>query len=183
MDLVNDYAEAMALTSELFSLNTLNSRLSYVFGSESKRAAETYKKAMDELYMGRPMTVVDKDLLTQDGTPAWQLLLPNVGQNYVAGVALENLRKLECKFDNEVGIPANLATDKKERIISAEVEANDTETYGRAAAWLEILKAGCKQARDLFGINLDVNWRVDPLRKGRDNESVSQPVRIVSGQS
>ena len=164
LDLVNSYAEHMALTSELFSLNTLNSRLSYVFGAQDKRAAESFKKAMDQLYSGSPMVVIDKGLLTEDGTPTWQLLLQNIQQNYVAGDVLENLRKLECKFDNEIGIPANLATAKKERTISAEVEANDTETYGRAAAWLEYLQAGCRQARDLYGIELSVDWRVDPLK-------------------
>lgn len=163
LDLVNDYAEAMALTSQLFSVNTLNSRLSYVFGASDKRAAESFKRAMDQLYAGDPMVVLDKTLLGPNGEPSWQLLLQNVGQNYVAAEALENLRRLECKFANEIGIPANLATEKKERTISAEVEANDVETYGRAAAWLESLQAGCEKARELFGIELSVDWRVDPM--------------------
>ena len=164
LDLVNSYAEDMALTSELFSLNTLNSRMSYLFSAQDKRAAESFKKAMDQIYQGNPMVVMDKGLLTEDGQPTFQLLLQNISQNYVAANILENLRKLECKFDNEIGVPANLATAKKERTISAEVEANDTETYGRAAAWLEYLQAGCKQARDLYGIELSVDWRVDPMQ-------------------
>lgn len=176
MDLVNDYAEAMALTSQLFSLNTLNSRLSFVFGAGNKRAAESYKAAMDRLYAGDPMVVVDKDLLGPNGEPSWQLLMQNVGQNYVAGDALENLRRLECKFNNEVGIPSNLATQKKERTISAEVEANDTETYGRAAAWLESLQDGCQRARDMFGIELSVDWRVDPMDQGGEQDGNSEPV-------
>lgn len=165
LDLVNDYAEQMALTAELLSINTINSRPSLIFGAASKRGAETFKKAMDEVYLGSPMVVMDKDLLGEDGAPAWKLLLPNVGQNYIAGEVLENLRKLECKFNNEVGVPANLATAKKERVISAEVEANDDETYGRAAGWLESLQKGCEEARRLFGIDLYVDWRVDPMRK------------------
>ena len=164
MDLVNNYAEAMALTSELFSINTLNSRLSFIFGAKDKRAAETYKKGMDELYSGKPLTIMDKSVMGDNGEPSWQLLLQNVGQNYVAGEALENIRRLECKFDNEIGIPANLATQKKERTISAEVEANDVETYTRAASWLERLQAGCEQARDMFDIELSVDWRVDPMK-------------------
>lgn len=170
MDLVNDYAEAMALTSELFSINTLNSRLSFVFGAKDKRAAESYKKGMDELYSGRPLTILDKSVLGDNGEATWQLLLQNVGQNYVAGEALENIRRLECKFDNEIGIPANLATQKKERTISAEVEANDVETYGRADAWLELLQKGCQKARDMFGIELSVDWRVDPMKSYGEEE-------------
>ena len=187
MDMVNDYAEAMALTSELFSLNTLNSRLSFVFGAKDKRAAESYKKGMDELYSGRPLTILDKSLLGDNGEPSWQLLLQNVGQNYVAGEALENIRRLECKFDNEIGIPANLATQKKERTISAEVEANDVETYTRAASWLERLQAGCEQARDMFGIELSVDWRVDPMKsygeEADSNGPNSEPAGNAADQS
>lgn len=175
MDLVNDYAEAMALTSELFSINTLNSRLSFVFGAKDKRAAETYKKGMDELYSGRPLTILDKSVIGDNGEPSWQLLLQNVGQNYVAGEALENIRRLECKFDNEIGIPANLATQKKERTISAEVEANDVETYTRAASWLELLREGCLQARDMFGIELSVDWRVDPMKSYEEEADSNGP--------
>lgn len=186
MDLINDYAEAMALTSELFSLNTLNSRLSFIFGAKDKRAADSYKKGMDELYSGKPLTVLDKTLLGDNGEPSWQLLLQNVGQNYVAGEALENIRRLECKFDNEIGIPANLATQKKERTISAEVEANDVETYTRAALWLENLQEGCERARKMFGIELSVDWRVDPMKSfgEEDNSNVgnSEPAGNAANQ-
>lgn len=171
MDLVNDYAEAMALTSQLFSVNTLNSRLSFVFGAASKQAAESYKSAMDKLYAGDPMVVLDKSLITKDGSPTWQLLLQNVGENYVAGEALENLRRLECKFNNEIGIPANLATQKKERTISAEVEANDAETYSRADMWLENLKEGCQQVRDMYGVDVSIDWRVNPMEEVSTDET------------
>lgn len=181
LDLVADYAEQMALTSELLSLNTLNSRLSYVFGASSKRAAETIKKAMDDLYAGAPMTVVDKDVVTPDGSPSWLMLQQNISQNYVANDILDNLRKLECKFDNEVGIPANLATNKKERTISAEVSANDVETYGRAAAWLEMLQDNCKRINAMYNINIWVDWRVNPMEGGPDNEQLSSAKLISNG--
>lgn len=179
LDLVNDYAEQMALTSQLFSINTINSRLSYVFMAADKRSAESYKKAMDQLYSGDPMVVMDKSLFGPNGEPSWQLLLQDVGQNYLAGEALENLRRLECKFNNEIGVPANLATQKRERTISAEVEANDAETYGRAAAWLESLQDGCERVRKMFGVEISVDWRVDPM-KIREEESYESDT-VISG--
>lgn len=173
LDLIYQYAEAMAVTYQLFLINSINSRVSYVATAEDKRGAESLKKGFDRLYAGDPMVVLDKSLYGVNGEPAWTMLLQNVQQNYVASDVLQNLRRLECMFDNEIGIPANLATDKKERTISAEVEANDVETYGRAAAWLESLKQGCAEAREMFGINLTVDWRVDPLKsigeETRDN--------------
>lgn len=164
LDLIYQYAEAMAVTYQLFLINSINSRVSYVATAEDKRGAESLKKGFDKLYAGDPMVVLDKTLYGVNGEPAWTMLMQNVGQNYVASDVLQNLRRLECMFDNEIGIPANLATDKKERTISAEVEANDVETYGRAAAWLESLQKGCAEARDMFGIDLAVEWRVDPLK-------------------
>lgn len=187
LDLVNSYAEAMALTSELFSVNTLNSRLSFVFGAQNKAAAESYKKGMDELYSGRPLTILDKGLFGPNGEPAWQLLLQDVGKNYVAGDTLEVLRRLECMFDNQIGVPANLATAKKERTISAEVEANDTETYIRADSWLESLREGCRKAKDMFGVEISVDWRVDPMRSyGEEvdgNGSDSEPAGDAAARS
>lgn len=164
LDLIYQYAEAMAVTYQLFLINSINSRVSYVASAEDKRGAESLKKGFDRLYAGDPMVVIDKSLYGVNGEPAWTMLLQNVQQNYVASDVLQNLRRLECMFDNEIGVPANLATDKKERTISAEVEANDVETYGRAAAWLESLKQGCAEAREMFGIDLSVDWRVDPLK-------------------
>lgn len=161
LDLIYQYAEAMAVTYQLFLINSINSRVSYVATAEDKRGAESLKKGFDKLYAGDPMVVLDYGVNRE---PAWTMLMQNVGQNYVASDVLQNLRRLECMFDNEIGIPANLATDKKERTISAEVEANDVETYGRAAAWLESLQRGCTEARDMFGIDLTVDWRVDPLK-------------------
>ena len=134
---------------------------------------------MDELYQGNPMTVVDKDVATPDGSPAWNLLLQNIGQNYVAGDVLENLRKLECEFDNEIGVPANLATAKKERTISAEVQANDVETYGRAAAWLELLQSCCERINSMYNIGLTVDWRVDPMKPMREEVIAHAPNRTA----
>ena len=173
MDIVNDYAEAMALTSELFSVNTINSRLSYVFGAKNKAGAEAMKKMYDQLTAGNTAVFIDKDLLGEDGSPTWQLFLQDVGKNYIAPDGLETLRKLECMFANRIGIPANLATAKKERLISAEVSANDAETYTTASLWLDELQKSCETANRLFDLDLSVDWRVNPMEGGVENENVA----------
>ena len=48
---------------------------------------------------------------------------------------------------------------KRERLITDEVNANNFETKSKCELWLETLKRGCEEARDLFGIELDVDWR------------------------
>ena len=127
----------------------------------------------DQLTAGNTAVFIDKDLLGEDGSPTWQLFLQDVGKNYIAPDGLETLRKLECMFANRIGIPANLATAKKERLISAEVSANDAETYTTASLWLDELQKSCETANQLFGLDLSVDWRVNPMEGGVDNANAS----------
>ena len=71
------------------------------------------------------------------------------------------MRKIEAMFDTDVGIP-NANTDKKERLVTDEVNANNVETATRCELWLEQLKKAGQDTNDMFGINLSVDWRVDP---------------------
>lgn len=173
MDIVNDYAELMALISEGVSFNVINTKLAVMFSAQNKAAAESLKKAYDQIQAGNPAVVLDKALLDDRGNVTMQMFNAEIGKNFVAPGLYDLLRKVECMFLDRVGIPANLATAKKERTINAEVEANDTETYTGAALWLEQCKAGCDEANRMFGLKLSVDWRVDPLERRSDNEIVN----------
>lgn len=173
LDLVNFYADMMSLSAETAMINTRNSTLSYVFGANSKNAAESYKKMYDQIMGGNPAVFVDKSLFNDDGTVAWQLFLPDVGKSYITDKVMQDLRKWELQFCTAVGIP-NANTDKKERLITDEVNSNNFETYCRADMILQQLKADCEMARDLFDIDLDVNWR-----KGGNPHDVSRETMEV----
>lgn len=169
MDMVNYYAAMMALSAETASTNLLNSKLSYVFAAENKQAAESFKKLYDKIASGEPAVVIDKSLYNTDGSKAWEAFEQNVGQNYIVGEILTDLRKWENMFNTDIGI-ANANTDKKERLVVAEVEANNEETTSKASLWLEQMQEACEKARDMFDIELSVDWRekpqpVEPERK------------------
>lgn len=162
MDLVGFYADMMALTAETAGVNLVNSRLSYVFFGKNKNTAESQKKLFDRVASGEPATFVDTALYdVQSGNPSWIPFQQNVGQNYIAGDALADLRKWEMMFDTDVGIPtAN--TDKKERLISDEVNANNVEVTSKADLWLDQLQKSFAQTSKMFGIKLGVEWRNKP---------------------
>lgn len=161
MDMVNFYAEELALCSEAVSVNLLNSKLSYVFTAQNKSTAESFKAIFDKIASGQPAVVQDKNLLGDDGKPAWQAFNQDLKTTYIAGDVLSDMRKIEAMFCTDIGLP-NANTDKRERLISNEVNANNVETFSRADMWLEELKRSCEEARNMFGIELDVDWRVDP---------------------
>lgn len=164
MDIVNYYAGLMALSTETATVNLINSKLSYVAFAGDHGEAETMKKMFDDVYGGEPAIVIDKALKKKDGTSNWQLFNQNVGQNYIVGNILDDLRKWENKFLTDIGIN-NANTEKKERLVVSEVEANDQETKTLASLWLEQMQESCEKVRNMFGIELSVDWREDVSRE------------------
>lgn len=159
-DIVDYYGDLMALAAETAGVNLLNSKLSFVFAADNKAGAESYKELYDKVASGEPMAVADKHLFDDMGNLRVQLFLQNVGQNFIADKLLDVLRTIRAMFLTEIGIP-NANTQKKERLIKDEVNANNFETRSKCALWLDELQKSCRQASDMFGIELSVDWRED----------------------
>lgn len=157
MDIVQYYANLMAVAVEAASTNIMNSKLSYVFGAKSKAFAETFKKMMDQVASGKPAVVTDPKLFTADGTPLWTTFSQNLKQNYIASDILADVKKLEQAFCTEIGIP-NANSEKRERLISDEVNANNFETRSLATGWLRSLQEGIDMTNRLFGDIVSVDW-------------------------
>ena len=161
MDIVNYYADQLALASEAMGMNFVNTKSSTIFGAGNKAEAETYKKMYDNMSEGDPAVVIGKNLLKDDGTPNWFPFTQHIKESYVVSDILSDMRKIEAMFDTEIGIP-NANTDKRERLIADEVNANNVETATRCELWLETLRNGIDKARSMFGIDMSVDWRVNP---------------------
>ena len=178
MDLVTKYADIMAMTMQTAGCNIQASKLAYVFTAENKAGAEAFKKMYDAIASGNAMVVQDSKLKRSDGSNAWEMFTNNLRNNYVAGDMLVDLQKWRNMFCTEIGIP-NANTEKKERMLSDEVNANNQETYTKADMWLEELKEGCKQAVDMFpGIELSVDWRFSTKGGGVNGSESSGNVSV-----
>lgn len=158
LDLVNHYGDLMALITESLSMNLQNSHLAYVFTAGDKRAAESFKKLYDKISAGETAVVYDRSLLSDDGSKSWDVFAQNLKSNYIAPEMLNDLRTVENAFNTEIGIPS-ANTQKRERLITDEVNANNIETISKCALWLESCKEGCEKANKMFGLDLSVNWR------------------------
>ena len=167
-DLVAYYADMMALCAESIGINLVNSHVATVFPASNKSVAESYKKMYDKIASGDPAVVVDKNLFNDTGEPTWTPFQANLSQEYIADKILSDMRKIEAMFDTDVGIP-NANTDKKERLVTDEVNANNVETATRCEFWLEELKKACEETKKMFGIEFSVDWRVEPKQDIQDN--------------
>ena len=175
VDICRHYGDLMAIATETLTTNLFNSKLSFVFAGKSKASAEALKKMYDKISRGEPAAFVDEKLFETDmqgrSVPLWQMFQQDVGKNYISDRILSDMRKIEAMFDAQVGIP-NANTDKRERLISSEVEANDVSTYSLLSLWIENLQKGAREAHELFGLTKEqlwFDWRFPPERGGADN--------------
>lgn len=168
MDLVNYYADMMAMCAESVGINLINSHVATVFPAANKSMAESYKKAFDKIASGEPAVVMDKALFDDAGRPVWTPYQQNIRNEYIATDILLDMKKIEAQFDTDIGIPtAN--TEKRERLIVDEVNSNNVETALRPSLWLEELKQAVDETKAMFGIELSVDWRVDPEQDIQDS--------------
>ena len=159
LDVVETYADMMALALEAAGVNLLNSKFSYIFGSDSKAQAETFKKMFDNISSGEPAQFTDKyNLFDENGNPTWVLFTQNVGQNYITDKVLNDLATIENQFNTKMGIP-NANTQKKERMIVDEVNANNADTQAISELILENVGETMEKVNDMFGLDLSISYR------------------------
>ena len=176
MDIVNFYADMLAISAEAAATNTMNSKLAYVFIARNKAMAEGMKKMFDQIASGELAVVVDKNMLAEDGSPTWDTFTQDLRANYIAGDILEDMKYWEDRFNSEIGIP-NANTQKKERLIIDEVNANNVDTKSKSDLWLATMQDGVRKVNSMYGLNISVDYRKQPA----DGLKISQEGDELNG--
>lgn len=161
MDVTSHYAELLAMCTETVASNLYNSQLAYVFAASNKGAAESFKKLYDQIHSGNPAAVIDKSLMDKDGKPTWTAFEQNIRNVFICPELQAFKKDILDEYLTLIGIPtAN--TEKRERLIVDEVNANNVETSIDWDRCLEGLQETCRKTCDMFGIpedELSVTWR------------------------
>lgn len=167
-DIVSYYADLMSLTSESIAVNLVNSKFAYVFGAEDKTSAESLKKLYDQIASGNPAAFADKKLFKEDGSPSWELFVNNLRQNYIAGDLMEDLAKIDSRFNTDIGIP-NVNIAKESGVSASEVASNNVDTKSKASLWLETMHEGIEKVNNMFGLDISVTLRFEMQEGGSDD--------------
>lgn len=158
MDIVDYYSDMLALSSESASINLVNTKLAYVYMADGKAEAESFKKMHDKIASGEPAVFIDKKLFDEEGNPRWLNFNQNLKQTYIAGDILLDMAKWLDMYNTEIGIP-NANTEKRERLIDSEVNANNIDTMSNATIRLESIRSGLDRANEMFGLDMGVKFR------------------------
>lgn len=177
LDLCGHYAAKMALASSAIDQNLWHTKISTIFFAGSDAEQQSIKKAYDRMAGGDPMVVVNKNLRDADGNLKYEVFNRDVKQSYVITDLIADLRKIEAEFDTRVGIP-NANTDKRERLITDEVNANNVETTILSDMWMDSIQDAIAKIKDRFGLTLTCERRYSDANLGS-----GLPVGIVSAGS
>lgn len=173
MDVVEYYGNLLAVTYEALAMNVQNSKLAYVFAASDRKTAESLKKLFDNVQGGDLAAFYSKDLNLDAGQKPWEVFEHNLHNNYIANDIMETMRDIFNQFDMEIGIENSTVTKKKERVINAEVEANNEETYSKVDLWFETIKKGFEKVNNMFYSGDEkciIKWRGgDPYAKNDRN--------------
>lgn len=150
---VRTYAKAMANLWETRDINIFAQRTPVVFAmSEDNRLS--YENIINKYQQYIPVFKVD-DYMNLDKIKALKTDAP-----YLVDKLQNEMRVLESELLTELGIESN-PTEKKERVITGEVEGNNGKTEMYRNVNLSTRKRFCKQVNKLWGLNVDVRFRSD----------------------
>lgn len=154
MWLVERYATLLAMCDSGIAVNLMNTKASYVFGATSKAQAESYKKMYDDITQGKPAVFVNADAINKE-----TMFTMPAKENFIADDIQLLKRKIINEFLTEIGID-NTNLDKRERLTTQEVTANDEEVRFNIMHWYDNIQDGIKRANILFPeINLSCKIR------------------------
>lgn len=166
--MINRYAALLASCDGSIAVNLINSRVAAIFGAENKKEAESYKLMYDQITEGKPGVFIGEAMAKKLSE---RLMYNRVKESYVAD-QIENLKhQIMDDFLSDLGVE-NANTDKRERLITNEVESNYQEIRAGAEHWLDNINEGFAKANNLYNLNLRM------IRREWQREEVAADVHI-----
>lgn len=176
-DKVVAYAELLAEMHVAIKVNIINSKNPVVFAVPDKKIAQNMAKLFDTVQSGEAAAFYKQ---TGD-TKSWEMFNPQAKTNYITPDMLVDMRKIVNMFCTDFGIP-NANTEKKERLISDEVNANNGETDCWIESVMQRLKKCCDKVEKIFGERyIDFDWS-DALKEVKEYGKTSPNASGNDGQ-
>ena len=172
MPIINRYAALLALCDNSISVNLRNSKVAFIGFVSSKQQAATVEKMYSDIDRGKPAVYVKRG----DGITSEDIYYNHVKETYIANDVQLLKQSIKNDFLTEVGLN-NANTDKRERLIVDEVNANNDEVQANVQHWLDNIREGLRRANSLFGLDLSVKLRkFNGGKADAENENAEQNV-------
>ena len=153
-DIITKYAAELREIDTSIRSAARNSRLAFVLAGAGDKGARTMKAIKERIDNGDD-AIIDEKILRDKANPdqpPWFEFNQDVKSNYILGDLLDARRTTLVDFYREIGV--RMLDDKKERMLTAEVDAGNAETFIRSEVWMESLKDSCEKTNAMFGTSI-----------------------------
>lgn len=154
--IITRYAALLSMCDSAIAVNLMNSKVAFIGLASDKKQAQTMKKMYDMISAGNPAVFVKGDVVNQE-----TFFFNHVKENFAAPEIQIVKRKIINEFLTEIGIN-NANMDKRERVNTDEVAANDEEVRANVEHWLYNINEGLTVANRLYNLSLRAKIKVYP---------------------
>ena len=183
MDIVDYYAEKLALLDNAINTSLVNLKLSWIIGAKTKAAADALKKILDKVDRGDPAVVYDMRIANdpKDSDTPFQFLERKTGakENYITHDQLQDVASLLNSFDAEIGIPT-APYQKKERMVTSEAESRTDDALARVTLWVNTFNSSAKRVNKLFGTNIRADIHYEKEGGADDGTDSSDNITVYT---
>jgi hypothetical protein len=170
-DIIRRYARMLADIDSSINIATVNSRAQKMNVVNTQQTAKTVNEAMDSLYRGEPYTINQNSILDMYKTLDWF----DTNKSTIISDLLVTRERLIGDFLTEIGVKSDF--EKKERLITSEVSANDQLLTINVADMLKWRQKGVDQINKMFGTNIKVK-RASAYELIKENDNVIREPRV-----
>lgn len=167
--ILDRYSALLAMCDSGIAVNLMNTKMTYVFGANSKTQAETFKALYDDITMGKPAVFTNT---SNAGMMKEQLFTMPAKENFIADDIQLLKRKIVNEFLTDIGIN-NTNLDKRERLTDDEVNANNDEVLANIWHWYDNINDGISKVNKLYDLNLKCS-----IRKYSEEGAVNEPPEL-----
>lgn len=170
-DLINSYAQRVAMALSNHDVASALAKFGFIFTAKNKSTAETFKVAFDDIMSGKLAVIINQALYDKEtGKALYEFFNNDIEKCYnVVKSALESVENLKHAFDMEIGIYT--APDKKERMITDEVEETKNAVMSKCELWVETLNESLEKVNAHYGLDIKVRLRDPNNRGGKQREN------------
>lgn len=163
-DIIAYTAAKLSNMDNAIDMSIINNKFAFILGAKNKNAASALKKILDYVNKGEPAVIYDLKLANDHGSddaPFQEWKRDNLKNSYLTTDQLQDMQTIINNFDSEIGIPT-APYQKKERMITDEVDAKTYDAKARSLTWFKTLTSSIKDIKKLYpDINLSVKLHYD----------------------
>lgn len=167
VQLVDRYASLLANIDGSLNTTLINSRVAQVFEASSNAQLKAMEKVYDQISNGKPAVFVRKN----GEEPFEHAIFNNVKNTYIGNDLIITKQSIFNEFKSEIGIN-NSNTQKKERLITSEVENNKEELNSNIYEWYYNLSDCINKVNTMFNLNISVSFNENVVNVKGDTKEV-----------